>query len=42
VYKIETGQVLAFDPEQGHFVPLAEISPAPVLPPARLSAKHFV
>jgi carbonic anhydrase len=42
VYKIETGQVFAFDPEQGQFVPLSGISPAPVPPPARLTAKHSI
>ena len=28
VYKLETGEVFAFDPEQGQFVPLAEYRPA--------------
>ena len=38
VYKIETGQVFAYDPERGQFAPLAGISPAPVPPPARRTA----
>jgi carbonic anhydrase len=42
VYKIETGQVFAFDPVQGQFVPLSRISPAPVPPPARLTATHSI
>ena len=42
VYKIETGQVFAYDPEQGQFAPLTGISPAPVPPPARLTAMHSI
>jgi carbonic anhydrase len=42
VYKLETGQVFAFDPERGQFAPLTGISPAPVPPPARLTAMHSI
>ena len=42
VYKIETGQVFAYDPERGQFAPLTGISPAPVPPPARLTAMHSI
>jgi carbonic anhydrase len=42
VYKIETGQVFAYEPERGQFAPLKEISPAPVPPPARLTAMHSI
>jgi len=36
VYKIETGQVFAFDPEQGQFLPIAEV-PKNIPPPNRLA-----
>jgi carbonic anhydrase len=42
VYKIETGEVFAYDPERGQFAPLTGISPAPVPPPARLTAMHSI
>ena len=42
VYKIESGQVFAYDPERGQFAPLTGISPAPVPPPARLTAMHSI
>ena len=42
VYKIETGQVFAYDPEFGQFAPLADVPPAPVPPPARLTAAHSI
>ncbi|MBL8797166.1 MAG: carbonic anhydrase [Planctomycetia bacterium] len=38
VYKIETGQVFAYDPEQGQFAPLSDRSPVPMPAPARLTA----
>lgn len=42
VYKIETGEVFAFDPRQGQFVPLAEV-PAVLVPPSpRLTAAHSI
>lgn len=37
VYKIETGEVFAFDPATGQFVPLADRAPPPV-PAPRLTA----
>ncbi len=42
VYKMETGQVFAYDLERGQFAPLTGISPAPVPPPARLTAMHSI
>lgn len=42
VYKIESGQVFAYDPERGQFAPLTGISPAPIPPPARLTAMHSI
>lgn len=42
VYKIETGQVFAYDPERGQFVPVAEAHPGPVPTPARLAPKHSI
>ena len=41
VYKIETGEVFAYDAERGQFVPLAEAQPGPV-PSARLSTVHVI
>ena len=38
VYKIPTGEVFAFDPASGQFVPLADRPPPPIPPPARLVA----
>jgi carbonic anhydrase len=40
VYKIETGEVFAFDPQSGQFVPLAEYKP--MAAPARLGAAHSI
>jgi carbonic anhydrase len=43
VYKIETGQVFAYDPQRGQFAPLTEVSPAPVPPlAARLTEMHSI
>lgn len=42
VYKIETGQVFAYDSERGQFLPLSEVPPAPIPPPARLTAAHSI
>ncbi len=42
VYKIETGQVFAYDPERGQFLPVTEVSPAPVPSPRRLTAAHSI
>ena len=42
VYKIETGQVFAYDPEPGQFNPLMDVPPAPIPPPARLTAAHSI
>lgn len=39
VYKIETGEVFAFDPEQRQFLPVTEASlPAPAAPTSKLSS----
>jgi carbonic anhydrase len=42
VYKIETGQVFAYDPERGQFVPVAEAPAVPVSPSLRLKAAHSI
>ena len=42
VYKIETGEVFAYDSERGQFVSVAEALPGPVPPPARLSPAHAI
>ncbi len=42
VYKIETGEVFAYDPERGQFVPVTEVLPAPVPPAARLTPAHAI
>lgn len=42
VYKIETGQVFAYNPEHGQFVPLAEAPAVPVSPSLRLNAAHSI
>jgi carbonic anhydrase len=42
VYKIETGEVFAYDPERGQFAPVIEAVPGPVPPPARLTAAHDI
>ncbi len=36
VYKIETGQVFAFSPDEGQFLPLGRTAPAPAYPSAAL------
>jgi len=41
VYKIETGQVFAYDPERGQFVPVAEALPGPI-PHGRLTVAHSI
>jgi len=42
VYKIETGEVFAFDPQQGEFLPLADQPPAPIPSPVRLADRHVI
>jgi carbonic anhydrase len=42
VYKIETGQVFAYDPQTGQFLPLTEQPPAAIPLPARLTAAHSI
>ena len=42
VYKIETGQIFAYDPEHGQFVQLTEQPPAPIPPLARLTEAHAI
>ncbi len=42
VYKIETGEVFAYDPERGQFVPVTEALHGPVPTPARLSTAHAI
>jgi carbonic anhydrase len=42
VYKIETGQVFAYDPERGEFAALTGLSPAPIPPLARLTDAHAI
>ncbi len=39
VYKIETGQVFAYDPREGQFLPLSLSEPPPVIPVALLAAQ---
>lgn len=42
LYKIETGQVFAYDPERGQFVPLSE-QPLRAMPaPARLNSANVI
>jgi carbonic anhydrase len=36
VYKLETGQVFAYDPTRGQFLPIAEIAPEPLPVPTRM------
>src|SRR5947209_3304947 len=36
VYKIETGEVFAYDPHQGQFLPLTQAAPPPVPSPVRI------
>lgn len=42
VYKIETGEVFAFDPNLCQFLPLAEASTVPIPTPARLATAHVI
>ena len=42
VYKIETGEVFAFDPERGQFLPIEEAVTGPVPPPTRLTPAHAI
>jgi carbonic anhydrase len=42
VYKIETGQVFAYDPARGQFLPLTDIHPAQPLPSDRLTPAHAI
>ncbi len=42
VYKIETGEVFAYDPEAGQFVPLTEQPPAPIPPATRLTGAQVI
>lgn len=42
VYKIETGEVFAYDPKRGQFVTVAEALPGPVPAPIRLSPAHAI
>ncbi len=40
VYKLETGQVFAYDPRQAQFLPLTEAALTPIPTPARLHPAH--
>jgi carbonic anhydrase len=42
VYKIESGQVFAYDPQRGQFVPVAEALPGPIPPPTQLTPAHAI
>jgi carbonic anhydrase len=42
VYKIETGEVFAFDPRRTQFGPVTEVGPLPVPPPPRLAMAHSI
>ncbi len=42
VFKIETGEVFAFDPEQCEFLPLVEHAPSPVPSPVRLAVARAI
>lgn len=42
VYKIETGQVFAYDPDDGQFLPVTERAPTAVPPAARLTPAHNI
>jgi carbonic anhydrase len=42
VYKIETGEVFAYDPERGQFLPLTDVPPVPVNSPPRLKVAHSI
>jgi carbonic anhydrase len=41
VYKLETGRVFAYDPEQGQFLPIEQVTPRPI-PSERLSAARSI
>ncbi len=41
-YKIETGQVFAYDPERGQFAAMTGLPPAPIPPLARLTDAHAI
>ncbi|PJE01835.1 MAG: hypothetical protein CK429_35200 [Mycobacterium sp.] len=42
VYKIETGQIFAYDPERGEFAAMTGLPPAPIPPLARLTDAHAI
>lgn len=42
VYKIETGEVFAYDPQRGQFVPVSESLPGSMPPSARLRVAHAI
>jgi len=42
VYKLDTGQIFAYDPSQGQFLPLTETPPAPIPAPAVLHPAHVM
>jgi len=42
VYKIETGQIFAYDPERNQFVMLSDRLPVPLPPVARLTDAHAI
>lgn len=42
VYKLETGEVFAYDPERGQFVSVAEALPGPIPSPLRMSPAHAI
>jgi carbonic anhydrase len=42
VYKLETGQVFAFEPESQQFLPLSEHTATAIPPSARLAAAHSI
>lgn len=42
MYKISTGEIFAYDPDRGQFVPVAEALPRSVPPAARLSTDHSI
>jgi carbonic anhydrase len=42
VYKFETGQVFAYEPLRGQFLPVTESPPVPVPHPARLNPPHRI
>jgi carbonic anhydrase len=42
MYKIETGEIYAYDPGSGQFLPLADRPPPSIAPPNRLIPSHSV